>query len=503
MKNNPSAMRISSFVLFLAILFTAGGCSGKAQQEQSDTAPQVNPLLTYLPPTLEAGAPIYTPTPDDPHASPVLYEDGDSYVVQVNDTLVEIAQKYDISIITLSQHNNITDRDHLEVGQVIKIPKESTLPFGPDFKIIPNSELVNSPSSLLFSTKEFLAKYNGYLAAYQETLEDKTYTGAEVVERVSRENSVHPRILLAVLEYQSHWVTQPQPDEATLDFPMQFHDPNRMGLYKQLSWAADQLNLGYYLWETNAGNKWTLIDNSVIAPSPLINAGTAGVQQLMTRLYDSTDWQTAVGSHGVFDTYINLFGYPFLQSIEPLTPPDLLQPSLQLPFEPGVQWYLTGGPHGGWGDGSAWAALDFAPPGESDGCAQSDAWVTAMASGRIVYTGNGLVIEDLERDGYEQIGWALIYMHVESRDRILAGTDITAGERIGHPSCEGGVSTGTHVHVARKYNGVWISADASIPFEMDGWISKGDGTLYEGSLMKGNEIVDAWDSRKDENKIQR
>jgi murein DD-endopeptidase MepM/ murein hydrolase activator NlpD len=223
----------------------------------------------------------------------------------------------------------------------------------------------------------------------------------------------------------------------------------------------------------------------------------------MSKLYATEDWQEAVNFHGVYDAYINLFGYPFLQSIEPILPDSLLQPPMQLPFEPGVTWYFTGGPHGGWGNGAAWAALDFAPPGEGDGCVSSDAWVTAVAGGRIVFTGNGMVIQDLERDGYEQIGWSILYMHVESRDRILAGTDIQAGERIGHPSCEGGVSTGTHVHIARKYNGVWIAADGSIPFEANGWISKGDGSLYDGSMIKGNQNVEAWDSRKNENQISR
>ena len=502
MNKNGLKNRYLYSLLVAALVAGIAGCTSSPQQATQDTT-GINPLLTYLPPTYVPGAPIYTPTPDNPHNVPILYEDGDSYKVQPNDTLEDIASKFDVSIITLSRHNNITDRNHLEVGQVIKIPKESTIPYGPDFKIIPDSELVNSPSAILFSTETFLGQYNGYLNSYHETLEDKSYNAAEIINRVSRENSVHPRILLAVLEYQSHWVTQPQPDEATLDFPVRFHDPNRTGLYKQLSWAADQLNLGFYLWQINGVNKWTLIDNTVIAPSPMINAGTAGVQQLMSRLYDHEDWQTAVNYHGVFDTYINLFGYPFLESVDPILPDNLLQPAMQLPFEPRVTWYFTGGPHGGWGNGSAWAALDFAPPGEGDGCVQSDAWVTAVADGRIVFTGNGLVIEDLERDGYEQIGWAIVYMHVESRDRILAGTDVLAGQRIGHPSCEGGVSTGTHVHVARKYNGVWISADGTLPFEMDGWISKGDGTLYEGSLMKGSQVVKAWDSRKDENKIQR
>ncbi len=56
----------------------------------------------------------------------------------------------------------------------------------------------------------------------------------------------------------------------------------------------------------------------------MINPGTAGVQQLMSKLYDTEDWQTAVNYHGVYDAYINLFGFPFLQSIEPILPDNLL-----------------------------------------------------------------------------------------------------------------------------------------------------------------------------------
>jgi murein DD-endopeptidase MepM/ murein hydrolase activator NlpD len=362
---------------------------------------------------------------------------------------------------------------------------------------------VNSPSAIQFSIENFLAGYSGYIHNYQEVLEGNTYNSAEIIRRVSLENSVHPRILIAVLEYQSHWITNAQPSQESLEYPVLYQDANRTGLYRQLSWAADQLNRGFYLWQINGLNKWTLKDGTVIAANTFINPGTAGVQQLMSQLYGNEDWQKTVGAHGIFDTYINLFGYPFLYSIEPLLPESLLQPTLHLPFTIGETWYFTGGPHGGWGNGSAWAALDFAPPGEGDGCVQSDNWVTAMASGRIVYTGNGLVIQDLESDGYEEIGWTIVYMHIESRDRVIAGMEVQSGDQIGHPSCEGGVSTGTHVHVARKYNGAWISADGPIPMELDGWITKGEGELYNGALIKGNQIVEAWDSRKDENQIQR
>ena len=51
-----------------------------------------------------------------------------------------------------------------------------------------------------------------------------------------------------------------------------------------------------------------------------------------------------------------------------MIPEGLTQPELQLPFEVGDVWSYTSGPHGGWDSGSAWAALDFAPPGEALGC---------------------------------------------------------------------------------------------------------------------------------------
>jgi murein DD-endopeptidase MepM/ murein hydrolase activator NlpD len=174
-----------------------------------------------------------------------------------------------------------------------------------------------------------------------------------------------------------------------------------------------------------------------------------------------------------------------------------------LPFENDDTWSFTGGPHAGWGDGSAWAALDFAPPGTAYGCFTSNTWEVAVADGVITRSENGEVVLDLDGDGLEQTGWTILYMHVESRDRIAAGSIVHAGDRIGHPSCEGGISNGTHLHIARRYNGEWISADGNLPFVMDGWTSYGDGTEYDGTLTKGGQTVTAWDGRIAENQIQR
>ena len=80
---------------------------------------------------------------------------------------------------------------------------------------------------------------------------------------------------------------------------------------------------------------------------------------------------------------------------------------------------------------------------------------------------------------------------------------LRAGERIGHPSCEGGISSGTHMHLARRYNGEWISADQDVPFVLDGWTTMGLGYEYDGLLQKNGQTVEAWDGRDSINEIQR
>jgi LasA protease len=288
-------------------------------------------------------------------------------------------------------------------------------------------------------------------------------------------------------------VTNPSPQN--VDYPLGFYDNYYQGLYRQLAWTANNLNRGYYLWRVNALSTLPLSDGSYVPLDPTINAGTAAVQHFLSLYNNRPFWDSDVSESGFFQTYNKLFGYPFNYDIPALVPANLSQPAMQLPFEAGAVWSFTGGPHGGWDSGSAWAALDFAPPGEALGCVTSDAWVVAVANGWIVRAENGAVVQDLDNDGYEQTGWNILYMHVETRDRIQPNTYVYAGERIGHPSCEGGISNGTHLHLARKYNGEWIPADGNFPFNLDGWISSGNGIEYDGYLTRGETVYEALEGR--------
>ena len=209
---------------------------------------------------------------------------------------------------------------------------------------------------------------------------------------------------------------------------------------------------------------------------------------------DDTDGYTrAISPDGLAATYRKLFGDPWQTQAH--IPGSLVQPAFILPFEPGDVWAMTGGPHPGWGTGEPMAALDFAPPSRASGCISTDRWATAVADGLVVRSGNGEVMLDLDGDGDERTGWVVFYLHLASNGRAPLGVKLKQGDRIGHPSCEGGSSTGTHVHMARKFNGEWVAAEGwaggILAFNLEGWTAHKGSQIYQGTLTRHSQVVTA------------
>jgi len=183
-----------------------------------------------------------------------------------------------------------------------------------------------------------------------------------------------------------------------------------------------------------------------------------------------------------------LFGDPW-QNVKPHIPGSLAQPELFLPFEVGHIWAFTGGPHTGWGKGAPYAAIDFAPPAIAGGCLTTPNWATAAAPGKVVRSETGIVVLDLDGDGDERTGWEIFYLHVGTEGRAQLGATLQRGDLIGHPSCEGGSATGTHIHLARKYNGEWIPADGTLALNFEGWIVHNGREAYLGKMTRNNQSV--------------
>jgi len=467
---------------------TAAPTTAPTQTPQQGTESPAEPFLptfTDLPISSSTPRPTRTPDPNATPRPPI------QYYSQAGDTLPSITGRYGVSADQIVSISELPPSGLINPGTLIIIPDvledvfQSTL-------VLPDSEVVFSPSAVGFDISSFVENAGGYLSGYKETVGSRQFSGAELVERVALENSINPYLLLALLEYKSGWVYGNPTNFAEAEYPMGMIRLEYRGLYKQISWTMQQLNIGYYGWRAGTLSQLPFKDGSIVRISPGLNAGSAAIQYLFARWYDPLEWAGALyGENSMPELMKSMFGDFWLrsQSVEPLYPADLQQPDFQLPFLPGRIWSLTGGPHSAWAEDGSLAAVDFAPPSSETGCVKSNEWVTAMASGVIARSGEGAVILDLDGDGIEQTGWDIMYLHIETRDRIPVGTLVEQGDKIGHPSCEGGTSTGTHVHIARKFNGEWILADGPLPFMMSGYVAVNGDAPYKGQLVNGDHKV--------------
>ncbi|MFO7942942.1 MAG: hypothetical protein R6U51_01345 [Anaerolineales bacterium] len=219
------------------------------------------------------------------------------------------------------------------------------------------------------------------------------------------------------------------------------HDHYRKDLYGQLVWAIHTLSEGFYCWQSKTCTGFTFPDGSTLTPAPDLNAGSFALAYFFAHFHSEQAWEGALDKERGFPaTYAEMFGDPWEETPEgdSLLPDDLSQPPLSLPFEPGVPWTFTGGPHFPFEGSGPWAALDFGPPMEECGCHPCQEWVVAAANGFVVRSGNGSVIQDLDGDGFEQTGWSILYLDIDEKNRVPEGTYLHTGDRVGHPSCAGG-----------------------------------------------------------------
>ncbi|PWB54089.1 MAG: hypothetical protein C3F13_07295 [Anaerolineales bacterium] len=430
-----------------------------------------------------------TPLPARPPYSPGELVD---YTAQMGDSLPALASHFNTTVDEILAANSFipAGATSMPPGMPMKMPIYYQPFWGTQYQIIPDSLFINGPTQVGFDTAGFIASQPGWLKGYKGYAFGDNRIAAAIIDYVALNFSVSPRVLLALLEYQTGALSLSSMPEGISQYPLGYRDWEHEGLYMQLVWAANMLNNAYYNWRLGQLTEFEHLDGTLEHPDPWQNAASVALQYYFSRLVDGDQYAHAVAQDGYALSYKNLFGDPW-QAVSPHIPGSLTQPTFELPFLPGIAWAYTGGPHSGFGEGEPLAAIDFAPGAIKSGCVSTDEFATAVAPGVIVRSDDAAVVLDLDGDGDERTGWVVFYFHIETRDRVALGKVLQTGDAIGHPSCEGGRTTGTHVHIARKYNGEWMPADSVIPLDMDGWVTLKGSVEYEGTLTKGGRIVTA------------
>lgn len=450
---------------------------------------------------MQVTTPIGAPDEGSPTPIPVRpnYKPGDlvDYAAQSGDTIPSIAAHFNTTVSEIMDANPIvpSDATTMPPGLPMKIPIYFKSLWGNAYHILPDWLFVNGPAQIGFNTEAYVAAQPGWWKKYSTYAGDRDRTGAEVVDLVAARWSISPRLLLSILEYKAGALSNPSlpAKQYILDYEDR-PDARAVNLdYLQLVWAANMLNNGYYGWRSGKLTEFDEPDGTIIRPDPWQNAASVAIQYFFSRTSSGAPYDAATGVDGLSKTYDALFGRP--SDTQPaLIPGSLRQPVLTLPFAPRQVWTYTGGPHtGGYGSGQPLAALDFAPPCDHPGCASlsPQSYVAAMADGLVVRSGPDGVVLDLDGDGDERTGWDIFFLHLAAGSRVVAGQEVHTGEPLGYPSSEGGEATGTHVHIARKYNGEWILADGPLAFNLDGWIAHAGTAPYLGTLTRNGITVTA------------
>ncbi len=351
-----------------------------------------------------------------------------------------------------------------------------------------------SPPAVLFDDGRFTSEQGLTVPTIQALLEqqpgplksalisvgDRNQSLAEVVVGQAYLYSLNPKLLLALLEYQSQLLSDPNPSAERLDWAMAFHgeDEKWQGLHAQLRWAARELRRGVrdYPVVTELTYKPDG-DEEVKGPLPEgLNAASYAVLRVLAQTRTPEEVAQLLADGSFVATYSKLFEDPRA----PLGPlPGPAQPFLRSPLPKPT--YVTsffdheypflvqnGSLVSWWGRRETEVSYD-GHDGWDYGLRPPDP-ILAAAPGTVVWVGNsddgcatparGVIID--HGNGYRTLYWHLSEIHVE------LGQQVSAGDQLGIVGASG-CAIGPHLHFQTQYLGRDVDPYGWCSTEPDPW----------------------------------
>ncbi|MBQ4512705.1 MAG: LysM peptidoglycan-binding domain-containing protein [Anaerolineaceae bacterium] len=480
------------FLLILPAVLILCGCIVRVEQiptEVPTNTPAPTPTIEIVPTVKYAGDPVRQRRPK--------YMPGElvDYTAMDGDTLPALASRFNTTEQEIRAANPILP-EHvttLPQGLPMQIPIYYRSGWGSSYKILADAQFVNGPADKGFSARSYTDRQPGWFKYFNVWSDNRNLRGGEIIDNIAEQYSISPRLLLAILQYLTNALTDPgYRNDFNTASVLRMPGDRYKSLSGQLNQVAEFFNDHYYNYKAGNFSEYELQDGSLIRIDPWLNACSATLQAYFAAIFSAEDYYRAIGPDGFVRLYKEMYGdFPPVEEYPAHLPGSLEQIEMRLPFKDGEAWTYTGGPHTAWGSMHPYAAIDFAPPSNQHGCFVSRAEVIAPHSGTIVRTGTGQAMLDMDEDGDERTGWVMLLLHLKTESIPPVGTHVETGDFLGHPSCDGGTSSGTHVHLARKYNGEWIEAGGIIPLNMDNWITEAGPVKYEGRMRRFSSYVTA------------
>ncbi|MET1256292.1 M23 family metallopeptidase [Aliikangiella maris] len=287
------------------------------------------------------------------------------------------------------------------------------------------------------------------IEAYLEKNAPHLVQHAETISHFAGRSSISPRVFIALMEQQTGILSRSDANDAEMAMPFGTMS-QEFGFIEQMRDVSERIAEAFYKGhsyaETGKNQKFTTDADAVKA-----------VQMIFSHGFPTTELQP--GSKEQVESFTEIFFSLFPEEKnakpEPSAPTTMSVPSsnlLAFPWRYGETWYI-GGSHTNTGSGSYPQSSLDANNGGYWGSNLSNIVVAASAAGRVrVYSRCNMEV-------FHNGGWSTQYYHVDNI-QYNTGSYVNKGTGISNYAsnqnvalCEGGRSTGPHLHWSLKLNG--------------------------------------------------
>ncbi|MEJ6476689.1 M23 family metallopeptidase [Pseudoalteromonas piscicida] len=296
-----------------------------------------------------------------------------------------------------------------------------------------------NPDQFLFSNALQQVDWQQVLDSTAPHLSEKL----EVILHYAGYASINPKLLLALMELQSGVISKPNADSLQAPFGELSQEK---GFDAQVKDVALNLSARYYafqkLKEEGKAQKLIAVNEATVALADLTHTSVDALLTVYQTLFNGESLALTANS----DTSFSEQASTQAASVASF--------SMSLPWPSGYAWY-SGGAHSNTGSGYPYSSLDF--NNGSGGWGSNTPWVQAAHSGTVTrYSQCNIRVT-------HSSGYSTQYYHMENL-QYNTGDVISAGAWLGRYAndkptalCQGGQSSGPHVHFSLLYNGGHIS----------------------------------------------